>query len=95
VTVHLTRFTAGVPIVDDKGRPTPQLVDILNRFVKASEDAINAQPALEAATTAATTAAAAANDAVAQIESGDFDVQALSLNGQRLIWDGSNVVAEP
>jgi hypothetical protein len=95
MTVRLTRFNAQFRLVDERGYLTPAGIDVLNRFVKETETAINLQPTIEAAAEAANTAAAAANAAVEQIESGDFAVQAITLNGQRLIWDGSSVVAEP
>lgn len=94
--VRLTRFQASVPIVDGNGKPTPSFLDALNRFVKETETAINAQPAIAAATEAANTAAAAANEAVEQIQAGTIEIEAIQVpGGTRVAWDGSTFVALP
>ena len=96
MTVRLTRFMSAVPIVDDKGKPTTAFLDALNRFVKETETAINAQPAIEAATAAANTAAAAANTAVEQIQAGTLEITAIQVpGGTRVAWDGTTFTALP
>ena len=96
MTVRLTRFVKALAIVDKDGRPTDAFLTALNRFVKETEAAINAQPAIQAATEAANSAAALANTAVEQIQSGELIITAIkNPDGTRAVWDGSSFVAEP
>jgi hypothetical protein len=97
VSVHITRFNTLTRFVDIKtGKLTPEGVTALNLFAKQAEDAINAQPAIEAATVAANTAAAAANTAVEQIQDGTIEITAIQVpGGTRVAWDGTAFTALP
>jgi plastocyanin len=96
MTVRLTRFVKALAIVDKDGRPTDAFLTALNRFVKETETAINAQPAIQAATEAANEAAVAANTAVEQIQAGTLEITAIQVpGGDRVAWDGSNFVVIP
>lgn len=76
MTLRLTRLDGTVPIVDEKGRPTLQLIALWQRNCESIETAVNAIDATLAAIAAANAAAAAAQAAADNANAATEDITA-------------------
>jgi predicted secreted Zn-dependent protease len=67
--------------------------------IQAAQEAANvanaAAETANAAAAAAQTAASGANDAIEQIEAGNFDLAAVTVDGVRFVRSGTDLVVEP
>lgn len=96
-------------IVDREGRPTPEFLrwlngtvlnvrSVLGELVNFAETIQQAQAAAETANNAAELAFEAAADAglaIAQIEEGTLELEAVKIGGQRFVNSGGTLVPEP